>query len=63
MATAARTRTHDRAPIKSHGEDERERLTVAPIVGPEDPRRFTDSGIEIEPLYTEADLPRGARVG
>jgi methylmalonyl-CoA mutase, N-terminal domain len=37
--------------------DLQERLTVAPIVGPEDPRRFTDSGIEIEPLYTEADLP------
>jgi methylmalonyl-CoA mutase N-terminal domain/subunit len=34
-----------------------ERLTVAPIVGPDDPRRFTDSGIEVEPLYTEADLP------
>jgi len=34
-----------------------ERLTVAPIVGPEDPRRFTDSGIEIQPLYTEDDLP------
>ncbi|MDP9399803.1 MAG: acyl-CoA mutase large subunit family protein, partial [Actinomycetota bacterium] len=27
------------------------RLTVAPIVGPGDPRRFTDSGIEIEPVY------------
>ena len=34
-----------------------ERLTVAPIVGPDDPRRFTDSGIEIKPLYTEADVP------
>jgi methylmalonyl-CoA mutase N-terminal domain/subunit len=34
-----------------------ERLTVAPIVGPDDPRRFTDSGIELKPLYTEADLP------
>ncbi|HEX8082843.1 MAG TPA: methylmalonyl-CoA mutase family protein, partial [Solirubrobacteraceae bacterium] len=34
-----------------------ERLTVAPIVGPDDPRRFTDSGIEIEKLYTEADVP------
>src|SRR5919198_620278 len=34
-----------------------EKLTVAPIVGPDDPRRFTDSGIEIAPLYTEADLP------
>jgi methylmalonyl-CoA mutase N-terminal domain/subunit len=34
-----------------------ERLTVAPIVGPDNPRRFTDSGIEVKPAYTEADLP------
>src|ERR671933_812886 len=34
-------------------------LSVAPIVGPDDPRRFTDSGIEVKPLYTEADLPEG----
>ena len=34
-----------------------ERLTVAPIVGPDDPRRFTDSGIEIKALYTADDLP------
>src|SRR5918912_340665 len=34
-----------------------ERLTVAPIVAPDDPRRFTDSGIEVKPLYTDADLP------
>jgi methylmalonyl-CoA mutase N-terminal domain/subunit len=33
-----------------------ERLTVAPIVGPDDPRRFTDSGIEVKPVYTEADV-------
>ena len=31
--------------------------TIAPIVGPDDERRFTDSGIEIERLYTEEDLP------
>ena len=31
--------------------------TIAPIVGPEDPRRFTDSGIEIQPLYGPDDLP------
>jgi len=40
-----------------------EHLTVAPIVGPEDPRRFTDSGIEIEALYTEDDLPADLDVG
>lgn len=40
-----------------------ERLTVAPIVGPDDPRRFTDSGIEIKPLYTEEDLPEQLNLG
>jgi methylmalonyl-CoA mutase, N-terminal domain len=34
-----------------------EHRTIAPIVGPDDPRRFTDSGIEIKPLYAEEDLP------
>src|ERR1700730_11498810 len=38
-------------------------LTVAPIVGPEDPRHFTDSGIEVAPLYTEADLPEQLELG
>ena len=38
-------------------------LTVAPIVGPDDPRRFTDSGIEIKPLYTEEDLPHELDLG
>src|SRR3954454_7984662 len=32
-------------------------LSVAPIVGPDDPRRFTDSGIEVRPLYAQGDLP------
>jgi methylmalonyl-CoA mutase N-terminal domain/subunit len=36
-----------------------EHRTIAPIVGPEDPRRFTDSGIEIQPAYDEQDLPPG----
>ena len=31
--------------------------SIAPIVGPDDPRRFTDSGIEVKPLYNEDDLP------
>jgi methylmalonyl-CoA mutase N-terminal domain/subunit len=43
--------------------EQQERLTVAPIVGPEDPRRFTDSGIEIEALYTEDDLPAELDLG
>src|SRR5258708_29452253 len=38
-------------------------LSVAPIVGPEDPRRFTDSGIEISELYDESDLPAELDLG
>jgi methylmalonyl-CoA mutase N-terminal domain/subunit len=38
-------------------------LSVAPVVGPDDPRRFTDSGIEIDPLYTEANLPEDLDLG
>src|SRR5438874_7363394 len=33
--------------------------TIAPVVGPEDPRRFTDSGIEVEHHYTDADVAEG----
>ena len=40
-----------------------ERLTIAPIVGPDDPRRFTDSGIEIKELYDERDLSGDPRLG
>ncbi|HEV2980508.1 MAG TPA: methylmalonyl-CoA mutase family protein [Solirubrobacteraceae bacterium] len=40
-----------------------ERLTVAPILGPDDPRRFTDSGIEIAELYGERDLPAALDLG
>jgi methylmalonyl-CoA mutase N-terminal domain/subunit len=40
-----------------------ERPTIAPIVGPDDPRRFTDSGIEIRELYTAEDLPPGLEPG
>ena len=38
-------------------EDKTTDLSVAPVVGPDDPRRFTDSGIEVKPLYTGADVP------
>ncbi|HEU0250083.1 MAG TPA: methylmalonyl-CoA mutase family protein [Solirubrobacteraceae bacterium] len=43
--------------------DSGERLTVAPIVGPDDPRRFTDSGIEIAELYSDEDLPEQLDLG
>jgi methylmalonyl-CoA mutase N-terminal domain/subunit len=38
-------------------------ISVAPVVGPDDPRRYTDSGIEIQPLYSEADLPEDLDLG
>jgi methylmalonyl-CoA mutase N-terminal domain/subunit len=41
----------------------KERPTIAPIVGPDDPRRFTDSGIEIKTVYTEEDLPEDLDLG
>jgi methylmalonyl-CoA mutase N-terminal domain/subunit len=50
------------ATTRAHREDQ-EHLTVAPIVGPDDPRRFTDSGIEIAELYTPSDLPEELELG
>src|SRR5215204_2485259 len=38
-------------------------LSVAPVVGPDDPRRFTDSGIEVQPLYGPDDLPPDLDLG
>ncbi|MBE2317370.1 methylmalonyl-CoA mutase [Solirubrobacter sp. CPCC 204708] len=38
-------------------------LSVAPVVGPDDPRRFTDSGIEVKTLYTSEDLPERLDLG
>src|SRR3954454_10279596 len=38
---------------------EHDKRTIAPIVGPDDPRRFTDSGIEIDPEYDDADVSPG----
>ncbi len=44
-------------------DEDPEHLTIAPIVGPDDPRRFTDSGIEIAELYAEEDLPEQLELG
>jgi methylmalonyl-CoA mutase, N-terminal domain len=35
--------------------------SIAPIVGPDDPRRFTDSGIEIKPEYGAEDVGAGLK--
>jgi methylmalonyl-CoA mutase, N-terminal domain len=37
--------------------------SVAPVVGPDDPRRFTDSGIEVKPLYGADNLPADLDLG
>src|SRR5436190_4030974 len=41
----------------------REHRTIAPITGPDDPRRFTDSGIEVEPVYDQEDVPQPLELG
>src|ERR671927_559299 len=38
-------------------------LSVAPVVGADDPRRFTDSGIEVQPLYTAEHAPEDLDLG
>ena len=40
-------------------EPKQDKPTIAPIVGPDDPRRFTDSGIEIQPRYDDSDVRDG----
>jgi methylmalonyl-CoA mutase N-terminal domain/subunit len=37
--------------------------SVAPVVGPDDPRRFTDSGIEVQTVYGPDDLPPDLDLG
>ena len=37
-----------------------EKPTYAPIVGPDDKRRFTDSGIEVESSYGDEDVAPGS---
>src|SRR5688572_25494673 len=39
--------------------DDCENRFIAPVVGPDDPRRFTDSGIEIDRLYDADDVEPG----
>jgi methylmalonyl-CoA mutase, N-terminal domain len=72
VATASYRRDKDSAKTEDTGRSNgdlatdqqvTERLTIAPIVGPDDPRRFTDSGIEVAPLYSEDDLPEQLDLG
>ena len=49
-----------KAPVKpassGDGRVEAEQPGIAPLVGPDDPRRFTDSGIETKIVYDESDI-------
>jgi len=40
-----------------------EHRTIAPVVGPDDERRFTDSGVEVAPLYDESEVPEPLELG
>jgi methylmalonyl-CoA mutase N-terminal domain/subunit len=50
-------------PKRSHGDGGERELSIAPVVGRDDPRRFTDSGIEVHPLYTARDIPDSLELG
>jgi methylmalonyl-CoA mutase, N-terminal domain len=39
--------------------DEEQSRSIAPVVGPEDPRVFTDSGIEVKRVYEDEDVAPG----
>jgi len=59
-----RLMAHPATPAEDPEEDlNAEDLSIAPIVGADDPRRFTDSGIEIAGLYSEEDLPQDLDLG
>jgi methylmalonyl-CoA mutase, N-terminal domain len=49
-----------KAPVKQtqsgDGRVDSEQPGIAPLVGPDDPRRFTDSGIETKVVYDESDI-------
>ncbi len=44
---------------KSDGIDPKAHRYIAPLVGPDDERIFTDSGIEIDPRYDASDVAEG----
>jgi len=57
------TASRNLQPMAIEDKDTATDLSVAPVVGPDDPRRFTDSGIEVKTLYTSADLPEDLDLG
>jgi methylmalonyl-CoA mutase N-terminal domain/subunit len=57
------TRPQEKAPKSDRadgaGPQEDDSRFIAPVVGPDDERRFTDSGIELDRLYEESDVTPG----
>jgi methylmalonyl-CoA mutase, N-terminal domain len=51
--------TRPKEAAKERTVEETEERTIAPVVGPDDERVFTDSGIEIQRLYADADVAPG----
>jgi methylmalonyl-CoA mutase N-terminal domain/subunit len=41
----------------TRSDEEIDDLSIAPVVGPDSPERFTDSGIDEKVLYSQGDLP------
>ncbi len=56
MSDEKTTATSD---AEAGGYDPEAHRYIAPVTGPGDERRFTDSGIEIQPLYDEDDVAPG----
>jgi methylmalonyl-CoA mutase N-terminal domain/subunit len=57
-ASKAPGRPEDNGPAGREVDEDLYRF-IAPPVGPDDERRFTDSGIEVERTYGEGDIARG----
>jgi methylmalonyl-CoA mutase N-terminal domain/subunit len=55
----ATSRPKSADPTRNGSVDDGEERYIAPVVGPDDERVFTDSGIEIEPLYDQDDVAPG----
>jgi methylmalonyl-CoA mutase N-terminal domain/subunit len=59
MATRPREKAPERDEQSRGSSGEQLSRSIAPLVGPEDPRVFTDSGIEIQRLYQSDDVAPG----
>jgi methylmalonyl-CoA mutase N-terminal domain/subunit len=59
VATEEAKLAREKGPGTGAGPEDEANRTIAPLVGPDDERVFTDSGIEIERIYEEDDVAPG----